>query len=75
MDKKKVILLHNRSLLSGKNSDNLKFAGKWIELEEHPVWGNSDTESITSYVDIRRKAKDNQPTIHNNRETRQKGEC
>ena len=33
MDKENVIHLHSGLLLSNKNNDILKFAGKWMELE------------------------------------------
>ena len=33
MDKENVVHLHNGVLHSRKNNDILKFAGKWMELE------------------------------------------
>ena len=33
MKKENVVYLHNGVLYSRKNNDSLKFAGKWIELE------------------------------------------
>ena len=35
IDEENVIHLHNVVLLSGKNNDILKFAGKWMELEKN----------------------------------------
>ena len=68
-----------------KKNDILKFAGKWMELQnktkkkkkKHPECSNSDPEIKTvcthSSVDIRHKAKDSQATIHNKWEARIKG--
>ena len=33
MDKEDVVYLHNEVLHSGKNNGIMKFAGKWMELE------------------------------------------
>ena len=35
MNKENVVHLHNGVLLSRKNNDILKFAGKWMELEKN----------------------------------------
>jgi hypothetical protein len=33
-----------------KNNEFMKFLGKWMELEYHPVWGNPITKEHTWYI-------------------------
>ena len=73
MDKENVAHLHNGVLHSRKNNDNLKFAGKWMGLENIILSEATQTqkEKYNMSSIIRHKAKQNQPTIHNPREHRQ----
>ena len=62
-----------------KNSDNLKFACKWVELErtilsEVTQTQKDNTVCTYSLVGIRCKAKDNQPIVHDPWEARKQGE-
>ena len=57
-----------------KNNDLLKFAGKWMKLE-NVMWSEvtqtqKDKYHMYSLISgFRHKAKENQPTIHNTRES------
>ena len=79
MDKEYVAHLHNEILSSReKNNEILKFAGKWIELEETNLnevcLSQKETMVCThSYMDFRHIAKDQQPIIHIAKESRIQG--
>ena len=78
IDKENVVHLHNGTLLSEKKNAILKFAGKWLELEKKNILSEvtmiqkANIVCTHSQVDTKHKAKDNQATIHNLRETREK---
>ena len=60
-----------------KNNNIMKFAGKWLELENIILSEVTQTQKdkhgiIHSCEDIRCKAKDNQATIHSPREAGEK---
>ena len=69
MDNENIVHLH---------SDNMKFAGKWMELEKENIMceatknqkGKHSVYSMHSYVDTRCITKDNQTIIQSSRETR-----
>ena len=79
MDRENVVHLHNGVLLNRtKNNGILKFAGKWMELEEtilsEVTQSQKDKHACTqSYMDFRHRAKDYQPTIYNAREASKQG--
>ena len=77
MDKENVVHLHIEVLHSRKNNDILKFAGKWMDLENIILSEVTQIQKDKSHVYLLKsdflkyKAKKNQPTIHNPREPRQ----
>ncbi|KAL6067916.1 hypothetical protein STEG23_022532, partial [Scotinomys teguina] len=60
MDKENVVHIHNGVLCSRENNGIMKFAGKWMELEN----------VILSEVDIRYKTKKNQTATHSPKDSR-----
>ena len=53
MDEENEVHLYNRVLHSGKNSDILKFAGKWMELENIILSGVTQTQK-DKYITYKR---------------------
>ena len=76
MDRENVVYLHNRVLLSGKkNNGILKFAGKWMDLEEtilsEVTQSQKDKHGIYSLISgFSTESKDYHPTIHTANETK-----
>ena len=51
MDKENMVHLHNEVLHSRKNNDILKFAGKWMELENNILSEVTQTQKDNYHMD------------------------